>query len=230
MPIFFAHQILTIFVSNKSNVSPSNMSVTLSTAYLPPVEYFYILNKYENIIIDVFENYQKQSYRNRCVIYSPNGPLNLVIPVIRPQKPKTIVKDVIISYYEDWPRTHWRSITAAYNSSPFFLFYQDELKTILEKKHKYLIDLNSELLEYLIRLIGISSNVKLSKKYHNKKDINDLREIISPKKEHMINSLPAYKQVFDDKSGFIENLSIIDLLFNEGPNSIEYLKNIKEVV
>lgn len=207
------------------NKPPS--SLILSTAYLPPVEYFYFLNNYENIRIDIHENFQKQTYRNRCVIYSPNGPLSLVIPVIRPDKPKTIVKDILISYDEEWPRTHWRSITAAYNSSPFFLYYQDDLHRILEKKYKYLIDLNNDLLSTLLSELKINISYKSSEEYLKGNNYLDLRERISPKRiKNDSSAFPEYNQVFIEKHGFLPNLSIIDLLFNEGPNCLEYLSKI----
>ncbi len=206
------------------------MASILSTAYFPPVEYFFSLNRCGNVWVDGYENYQKQTYRNRCIIYSPNGPQSLVIPVIRPDKPKTIVKDTLISYDEDWAIVHRRSIETAYNSSPFFLYYKDDLLSITDKKHKYLFDLNNEILTKLINITGIETVLKLTQNYIEQPEHPDLRNVIYPKRKNNTIStgfnLPPYTQVFDKKHGFIPNLSIIDLLFNEGPNTVEYLKKI----
>jgi len=205
----------------------NSSSVILSTAYLPPLEYFYYLNHFEKVTIDGYENYQKQTYRNRCIIYGSNGPQSLVIPVIKPNKPKSIIKDILISYDEDWPKVHWRSITSSYNSSPFFLYYQDDLIRILEKKHRFLLDLNNELLMKLQDLLHINNSVSQSTSYIHYPEQLDLRNTISPKnKSPEPLHYPSYNQVFDTKHGFIPNLSIIDLLFNEGPNTPEYLNKI----
>ncbi len=199
----------------------------LSTAYFPPLEYFYYLKESENVLIDVYENYQKQTYRNRCMIYGPNGPLSLIIPVIKPNKPKSIVKDIIISYDEEWQKVHWRSITSAYNSSPFFLYYQDDIFAILETKHKFLLDLNNEVLMKLQDILTIDTLVSQTSSYIENPDQFDLRNYIIPKnKNPEALNYPIYTQVFDSKHGFLPNLSIIDLLFNEGPNTLEYLEKI----
>jgi len=230
MPFFYPLTtiILIIFASDKFMPFKKKYStIILSTAYFPPVEYFFFLNHSKNVLIDSFENYQKQTYRNRCIIYGSNGPLSLVIPVIKTNKPKTIFKDILISYDEDWQKVHWRSISAAYNSSPFFLYYQDDILKILEKKHRFLIDLNNELLMKLLDLTNIDTSISQASSYIKDPEELDLRNTISPKnKIQEILNYPSYIQVFDDKHGFISNLSILDLLFNEGPNTLEYLKKI----
>ena len=210
-------------MSNNSKYSTS----ILSTAYFPPVEYFFHLNQSDSITIDGFENYQKQTYRNRCIIYSSNGLLSLVVPVIKPNKPKSIVKDIIISYDEKWQRTHWRAITAAYNSSPFFLYYRDDFFKILEKRHRFLLDLNHELLAKLNDLLSIDTSISYTSSYIDNPEQLDLRKAITPKNRTPETlHYPVYTQVFNIRHGFLPNLSIIDLLFNEGPNTLEYIKNI----
>lgn len=202
-----------------------NIDIIFSTAYLPPIEYFYQLTKYRVIYIDIFENYVKQTYRNRCYIYTANGKLCMSIPVIKTTGNHTKVKDVKIDYKQSWHRLHWRSIESAYNSSPFFLYFRDYLEPFYEKKYKFLIDLNTELLHVLIKLSGIISDVKFTENYIKPNEkINDFRNCISPKsKQPTVSSFSQYIQVFGDKHGFIPNLSIIDLLFNEGKTCNEYL-------
>jgi len=206
-------------------VKKGNLNTILSPAYLPPIEYFYQLTKYRIIYIDIFENYIKQTYRNRCYIYTANGKSSMSVPVIKTTGNHTQIKDIKIDYAQPWHRLHWRSIESAYNSSPFFLYFRDYLEPFYEKKYNFLIDLNTELLHVLIKLSGIVSDVKFTENYIEPDEkINDFRNCISPKsKTHTISSFPQYTQVFGDKHGFIPNLSIIDLLFNEGKMSKELL-------
>ncbi len=205
----------------------AGINTIFSSAYLPPIEYFYQLTKYRIIYIDISENYIKQTYRNRCYIYAANGKLSISIPVIKTTGNHTQIKDIKIDYTQPWQRLHWRSIESAYNSSPFFLYFRDYLEPFYEKKYNFLIDLNTELLHVLIKLSGIISDVKFTENYIEPDEkINDFRNCISPKsKTPTISSFPQYTQVFGDKHGFIPNLSIIDLLFNEGKISKEYLRS-----
>jgi len=207
-------------------VKKGNINTIFSTAYLPPIEYFYQLTKYRIIYIDIYENYIKQTYRNRCYIYAANGKSSMSIPVIKTTGNHTQIKDIKIDYTQPWHRLHWRSIESAYNSSPFFLYFRDYLEPFYEKKYNFLIDLNTELLHVLIKLSGIISDVKFTENYIEPDEkINDFRNCISPKsKTPTISSFPQYTQVFGDKHGFIPNLSIIDLLFNEGKMCKEYLR------
>ncbi|GET22860.1 WbqC family protein [Prolixibacter denitrificans] len=203
----------------------------LSTAYLGPVQYYSKLLRYPEIIIEQHENYPKQSYRNRCRILGGNGPLTLSIPVDKGPDLKVKTKDVRIATAEDWQRLHWRTIVSAYNNSPFFPYYQDELAPFFhEKKWKYLLDFNLEIQEKVMELLEIDVQIKRSTEFikEETEDMLDLREVIHPKKQRSkpdphFHSEP-YTQVFEEKFDFQPNLSVIDLLFNEGPESMSILE------
>ena len=198
----------------------------LSTAYFPPISYVAKLLCHENIVIDTCEHYIKQTYRNRCKIYAANGPLFLSIPVNKGGIKKTCTKDVTIDYSLPWQKIHWRSFESAYNNSPFFLYYRDPLEHCLFSKYKFLIDLNNNILEILSKQLLLNNKFHFSEKYIDARtENNDFRNLISPKIKSKT-TLPFYQQVFSDKYGFISDLSIIDLIFNMGPDSKEYLEKI----
>ena len=192
----------------------------LPTAYFPPVSYFTVLNANPRVSIEFFEHFVKQSYRNRCCIYSPNGKQNLVVP-LEQRSERTLVKDIKIAYTEDWARNHWRSLEAAYRRSAYFEYYEDDIAPlILGKKHTYLIDLNQEITSLLLKILKISCVLEQTPNY-TKVEIGDFRDKFSPKNPP-VTTLP-YSQVFDNKFGPIPDLSILDLLFNQGPRSIDFL-------
>ncbi|MCD4790358.1 MAG: WbqC family protein [Bacteroidales bacterium] len=202
--------------------------ILLSSTYLGPVEYFVWLIQHNKAYIDKEEHYIKQTYRNRCLIYGANGMQSLSLPVIKVNGNHTKVKDIKISNSVQWQKTHWRSIVSAYNHSPFFLYYRDELEPFYTKTFKYLLDYNQKLLEMLFYLLDINIKIIYTEKFIEKDNYRfiDLRNRFSPKKENPDIVFPAYTQVFEVNHGFIPNLSIIDLLFNEGPNTVEYLKRM----
>jgi hypothetical protein len=202
-----------------------NVNIVLSTAYFPPVEYFSKLNTYSTIYIDIFENYIKQSYRNRCIIYGANGKLPLTVPVIKTNGNHTLVKDIVIDNKQSWQQIHSRSIESAYNSSPFYLYYRDDIEPFFEKRYKFLIDLNHEILQLMLKLTKISCELRYTEKYFETgHEIMDLRNNLSPKVSIGSSLFPEYTQVFGSKHGFIPGLSMIDLLFNEGRFSKDYLE------
>jgi hypothetical protein len=183
--------------------------------------------KSKNILIEQFETYKKQTYRNRCNIYTEKGIMALSIPVNKPNGNSTKTKDIELSNDEYWPINHWKAICSAYQSSPFFLYYQDELQEIFLKKHEKLINFNTELINKLIELIDIEVKISFTDDFVKPDNLeNDFRFSISPKAESKIQSFPNYVQVFTDRHGFIKNLSIIDLLFNMGPETRSYLNKI----
>ncbi|NOX48039.1 MAG: WbqC family protein [Chlorobi bacterium] len=199
-----------------------------STAYLAPIEYFATLIKYQEIFVEQGEHYVKQTYRNRCLIYTANGLFPLSIPVKKVNGNHTKVKDVEISYFENWQRHHWRSIVSAYNQSPFFLYYRDDLEGFYSRQFKYLLDFNTQLIKVLLDALGLEKELAIPEKYieNNDPDYLDLRNQFDPKKKNANVRFPKYIQVFAEKHGFIPNLSIIDLLFNEGPNALGYLTEV----
>ena len=200
----------------------------LSTAYLPPIEYFYYLLKAEQIFVEQFETYPKQSYRNRCTVLSGNGELSLSIPVKKVNGNHTLTKDVVFFDEEKWQQNHWRTIQIAYSASPFLLYYADELEIFYKQKYTNLLEFNLALTLTLCRLIGFNLDITLTKTFEkNPGNFLDLRNRISPKKPNTIKSFPPYTQVFSDRYPFIPNLSIIDLLFNLGPETGAYLSKLE---
>jgi hypothetical protein len=206
------------------------MNVLLSTAYWPNLHYFFYLLNAETITIENFENYQKQSFRNRTQILTANGKLDLSIP-IKNLSPKRSINEVEISYQENWHINHWRAITSAYKNSPYFEFFEDEINYFYSKPFKFLMDYNLEQLKLIFKLLKLKKEISLTTIFE-KEPINyfDLRNSIHPKIEFTQDANVAqvlktsYYQTFEAKFDFNPNLSILDLLFNKGLETHEYLK------
>ncbi|WP_293310506.1 WbqC family protein [Pedobacter sp. UBA5917] len=193
--------------------------------YLPPVGYFSLLQKLgEDFLIEKHEHLAKQTYRNRASIYSPNGKLDLTVPVVKGAKTHTKMKDVRISYDFNWQRLHWLSLETCYRSSAYFEFYEDELSRFYQNRFEFLFDYNLELLEWLNKKLKLNKIFNLTSEYlDNLAPELDFRSMMNPKKqEDIVNNKPYY-QVFEDKHQFLPNLSIVDLLFNQGPQARLYL-------
>ena len=175
------------------------------------------------ILWDVHQNYVKQTYRNRTFIHSANGLQKLTVPV-KHSKIKFSMLEAKIDNTIAWQKNHWRSIQTAYSSSPFFEFYKDSLEQVYNKKYTYLVKFNFDMIKLVFEWLDIEIKLKLSKEYKVVYDDSlDLRKKIENQK-HSISKNKIYNQVFFEKNGFLNDLSIIDLIFNEGPNSLSYLK------
>lgn len=201
--------------------------ILLSTAYFPPIEYFAYLVKALKVNIEIYETYPKQTYRNRCKIYTANGVLALSIPVEKPSGNSSITKEIKLSKIEDWSVKHWRAIESAYNASPYFEYFKDELEAIFSSEFDTLIEFNQALINLLFDFIGLKKEISFTTDFKKEfKNGLDLRNHFNPKKENASFQCPTYYQVFDDKHGFAPNLSIIDLLFSEGPNTLSFLQEV----
>jgi WbqC-like protein family. len=202
------------------------MDIYLTSAYLAPVQYYTKYISADRIFIEQCENYQKQSYRNRCHIVSANGMIPLSIPVEHSSKEKVLTKDIRIALHGKWQHVHWNAIVSAYNSTPFFEYYQDDFYSFYHKEYSFLFDFNQELNNLILELLDIDlPQMIYTEEYKPDVDIVglDFRNSIHPKKEwgdYDKEFIPhPYYQVFDQKFGFIPNISIIDLLFNMGNES-----------
>ena len=204
----------------------------LSSAYFAPVQWYQKLNRYENIVIEQHDNFIKQTYRNRCVIATTQGLQALTIPVERPSDArldKTQLKDICISDHGNWRHLHWKALLSAYGESPFFEYYADDIHPFYEKKYKFLLDFNMEINAKMMELLDIEkSSLSLSNEYSSYEgdsDMVDFREVIRPKHpgEDKEWQPKKYYQVYQQKFGFQPNLSILDLLFNEGNEAGCYL-------
>ena len=196
----------------------------LPICYLAPISYYAILAASENIALEKHEHFVKQTYRNRCSICGANGRLDLIIP-IQHKGERQVMKDVRIANSEKWQALHWKSLEAAYRSSPYFEYYEDDLQPFYERPFEFLTDLNLELQALILKLLRFSVEFDHTLSYHKvPADSTDLRGACDPKEPSSdLVSLKDYIQVFSDRNGFLSDLSIVDLLFNQGPDALEYL-------
>jgi len=195
----------------------------LSYAYFPPISWFVLALKEGKILLDPWENYQKQSYRNRCRILGPNGPQDLSIPVKHGGNRR--IRELEISYSENWQKEHWKSLESAYRRSPYFEFYEDSLKPLYEQRPGTLRDLDRISIEIALKFMKLDISIKETEAYFPSVGIAlDLRDRIHPKKTSLIKT-SSYLQVFSDRLDFHSDLSILDLIFNLGPESRSYLEN-----
>jgi len=196
--------------------------------YNGPINYFARLVRQKEIVLEQHDSYSKQSYRNRCLVMGPNGVIALSIPVIKRQGSKTLLKDIRIDYDSHWNRIHWKSLVAAYASSPFFEYLSDDLWPIYESRFVFLIDLNHRLLDFSLFQLGMDIPVRRTDSFVPITSEQDPRHFIHPKKKQAEEDPgfqpESYHQVFSDRHGFQSNLSILDLLFNLGPEALNYLQ------
>lgn len=206
-------------------------SILLELQYLPPIQYFTKWILYDEVIIEQYENYLKGSYRNRSHIAGVNGLLRLSIPLLKGKNEQQSIRDVQIAYHEPWQSQHWNSIISAYGNAPFFEHYAPEIAVFFEKRYQFLFDFNQDILQCLLKLCGLPSSITFTQGYLTEPEsgIFDFRNGIFPKKhrqkdDQSFTPVP-YAQVFEEKNGFLPNLSILDLLFCTGPQSLLILEN-----
>ena len=199
------------------------MDILIHPNYFPNIHQFTQIIKADNILFEVSDNYQKQTFRNRTYIYGANGKLGLFIPVIHTHKNRELFKDVKISYDSNWMDLHLKSLQSAYRSSPYFEYFEDDFIKLYSEKEKFLADFNIKCIRLISNLLDLDLDFKISNEYVEKtNDIIDLRDLSNARKEKKIDT-PKYIQVFESKHGYINNLSILDLIFSEGPNSVSLI-------
>lgn len=201
------------------------MTTLFTTAFLPPVDYFLAIAKSDNVLIEAHENYQKQSYRNRCEIVTSQGVQVLTIPVLHAHTGQSApIADVEIEYRTPWQTKLLRALRTAYATAPFFIYYFDELSELVMRRHDTLLEYNTALLQFLLRTFKIERHLAYTQSYETKpSDIIDLRATFHPKTVRP--ERLHYYQVFADRLPFYPNVSVIDLLFNEGGNYLmQYLQ------
>jgi hypothetical protein len=197
--------------------------ILISSAYLPPIEYFSLILKADEVFIEREENYLKQTFRNRCYIQSAHGRQILTVPIYLGSLHKIPVKDIRIDYSKRWQQVHLRAVIASYRSSPYFEFYFEDLEKIILKTHPFLLDLNTELTESLLTTLGMRTSISYTAVFKPVGEIeNDFRYTISPKNKSAL-AAKEYTQVFNKNNEFVVGLSIIDLIFNIGPEALNYL-------
>jgi hypothetical protein len=180
--------------------------------------------KAESVTFEMEDNFQKQTNRNRMYIYSPNGIQLLNVPVKHSKEKHQKFKDVRIENDFAWQKNHFKSLEAAYRTSPFFEYFEDDFRPLFEKKQEFILDLNLQIFELINSSLGIKIEAqKTTEFFHDSLNYDDFRSLVNGKKD--VTQIEEYTQVFNDKHGFINNLSILDLLFNEGRYAVDYLKN-----
>jgi hypothetical protein len=208
-------------------------TTVVSTAYLPPIRYFEVLLNNDLIYVEKFETYPKQTYRNRCEIYSANGLLSLSIPIIKPNGNRTSISEVKIDNSVKWRGEHWRAIVSSYRNSAYFEFLMDYFEPFYQKNWNFLWDYNLDMLNVILNILNLNIEIRETESFIKdySDDIIDNRNTLNPKQRELNTSehnyYSSYFQVFGIKNGFIPNLSIIDLLSNCGLDSINYIKREK---
>ena len=210
----------------------------LSSAYFGPVQWYQKLHRYDRCLIEQHDNFVKQTYRNRCIISTTNGIQALSIPVSCPQGSqlsKTPMRDVRISDHGNWRHIHWNALCSAYGESPFFDYYQDDFRPFFERKWTFLFDFNMEIILKMVELLDIQPKINLTTAFLSDASmaenatenslVDDFRDVIRPKHPDLDSDFMArpYYQVYQQKHGFQPNMSILDLLFNEGNEAILWL-------
>jgi hypothetical protein len=207
------------------------MNLLIHPTYFPSISHYVAMAQSEKIVFEMEDNFQKQTNRNRTYIYSPNGIQLLNIPVKHSKQIHQKTKEVKIENEFDWQKQHFKSLEAAYRSSPFFEYFEDDIRPIFEKKHTFLMDLNFETMCIVSKFLRMKFEYETTTEYFQEVDTNvvlDFRILADGKKDD--SKFESYKQVFEEKQGFLNNLSVLDLLFNEGKYALDYLKIQKLII
>lgn len=200
------------------------MNILIHPTYFPSISHYVAMIKADMVTLEMEDNFQKQTNRNRMYIYSPNGVQLLNIPVKHSIDRHQKYRDVRIENNFGWQKNHFKSLEAAYRTSPFFEYFEDDFRPLFEKKHEFLMDLNLETFELVNDALGIQFSIEKTTEYfHEITNLKDFRSLANGKKD--TTQIEEYTQVFNEKHGFLNNLSILDLLFNEGRYAVDYLKN-----
>ena len=200
------------------------MNILIHPTYFPSISHYIAMIKADMVTLEMEDNFQKQTNRNRMYIYSPNGVQLLNIPVKHSIDRHQKYRDVRIENDFGWQKNHFKSLEAAYRTSPFFEYFEDDFRPLFEKKHEFLMDLNLETFELVNDALGIQFSIEKTTEYfHETTHLKDFRSLANGKKD--TTQIEEYTQVFNEKHGFLNNLSILDLLFNEGRYAVDYLKN-----
>ena len=199
------------------------MNVIIHPSYFPSISHFAVIAKADVVTFEMEDNFQKQTNRNRMYIYSPNGVQLLNVPVKHSKEAHQRTKDVKLETAFDWQKQHFKSLEAAYRTSPFFEYFEDDILPIFQKKHTFLMDLNLETMSIVSKCLRLDFDYTETDEYfHEVNDKTDFRNLINGKKDTSV--FEPYTQVFGEKHGYLNNLSILDILFNEGRYALEYLK------
>jgi len=200
------------------------MTILIHPTYFPSVSHFVAMAQADRMVLEVEDHFQKQTNRNRTYIYSPNGIQLLNIPIKHTKERHQNIKEVQLETAFDWQKQHFKSLEAAYRTSPFFEYFEDSLLPIYNKKYRFLMDLNLESMSIVSKCLGMTFEYEKTIEYfHEVNEYVDYRTLVNGKKD--TSTFESYTQVFGDKHGFINNLSILDLLFNEGRFALDYLKS-----
>lgn len=200
------------------------MNILIHPTYFSSISHYIAMVKAESVTFEMEDNFQKQTNRNRMYIYSPNGIQLLNVPVKHSKEKHQKFKDVRIENDFAWQKNHFKSLEAAYRTSPFFEYFEDDFRPLFEKKQDFILDLNLQIFELINSSLGIKIEAqKTTEFFHDSLNYDDFRSLVNGKKD--VTQIEEYTQVFNNKHGFINNLSILDLLFNEGRYAVDYLKN-----
>ena len=201
-------------------------NILIHPGYFPSISHFVAIAQSDLVTFEMDDNFQKQTNRNRMYIYSPNGIQLLNIPVKHSKEAHQKTRDVKLEIAFDWQKQHFKSLEAAYRTSPFFEYFEDDIAPIFHKKHTFLMDLNFETMSVVSKCLGLAFDYNETTVYFREVlDKTDFRTLINGKKDTSV--FESYTQVFEEKHGFLNNLSILDLLFNEGRYALDYLKKQK---